>query len=309
MSETLQSEPHQLDEVMLAMDVVDTLRHEAGMLEHDLSAPDREQKLIDRLREIYDAQGIAVPDEILREGVKAMDDHRFAYSPQKSGLFSKAYITRAKWGKPLMVFVGMIAMAWGVNYAAFEMPKKAHAQKQEKALTIDLPKSLEEARADGLALAATPQIKTKIALLYEDGITAAKAGDFTQASAVNDALTSMNAELRQTYNLRIVSRPDEYSGVFRINDASSGARNYYLIVEGIDASGKRVKVNIISEEDQKTKRTNIWGVRVPEAVFKSVAADKRDDQILQNAQIGVKKRGYLNPEYTVDTSDGLILEW
>ena len=309
MNELATSEPHKLDEVMLAMDVVDTLRHEAGMLERDLSAPDREEKLIKRLRKIYDAQGIEVPDEILREGVKAMDDHRFAYSPQKPGFVSKAYISRGKWGKPLVVFLGMIGMAWAVNYAAFELPKTAQAKKQEQALTVNLPKSLAKGRDTGLSIAATAELKTQVRALYNDGIGAAKAGDYARAKELDGALLAFNRDLGQSYAIRIVSRAGENSGVFRVHDNSVSVRNYYLIVEAIGASGKRLTVNINSEEDQKTARTKIWGVRVPKPVFNGVAADKRDDQIIQNAVIGTKKRGYIAPDYTVDTSGGLILEW
>jgi len=109
--------------------------------------------------------------------------------------------------------------------------------------------------------------------------------------------------------VRIVSRPGEKSGLFRVNDEAAGARNYYLIVEAISASGKALPVNISSEEDQKTARVDIWGVRVPNSVYLAVAADKRDDQIIQSAIIGSKKRGALVPTYSVDTLGGLILEW
>ena len=63
-------ESQSLDDVMLAMDVVDTLRHNERMIASDLSADDREAALIERLRRIYKSQGIEVPDHILRDGVK-----------------------------------------------------------------------------------------------------------------------------------------------------------------------------------------------------------------------------------------------
>ncbi len=302
-------EPHKLDDVMLAMDVVDTLRHEEQMLAHDLSAPDREQQLIERLREIYKAQGIEVPDAILRDGVRALDNHRFAYEPRKGGFISKAYIHRGKWGKPLLVFLGMIGMAWGINYAAFEAPKKSEAKRIERALSVDIPKSLETAKNDALSIAANSDIKARINTLYADGMAAVKAKNAKEAARIETALTALSADLNQSYTIRIVSRPGENSGVFRVNDKAPGTQNYYLIVEALDASGKRLSVNITSEEDQKTNRTKIWGVRVSEAVFDRVAADKRDDQIIQKSVIGAKKRGHLNPAYTVKTAGGLILEW
>ena len=294
---------------MLAMDVVDTLRHEQTMLAHDLSAPDREAQLIKRLREIYDAQGIDVPDEILRDGVRAMDDHRFAYAPYKGGFISRAYISRGKWGKPLLVVLGMIGMAWGINYAAFDMPKKAAANKVERLLSRDLPKAMQAAYKDGLASARTSAAKDKIEALYGDGMAAIKAGDAQEAQRLETQLTQTAADLSQSYQVRIVSRPGEKSGLFRVNDEAAGARNYYLIVEAINASGKAIPVTISSEEDQKTARVNIWGVRVPNSVYLAVAADKRDDQIIQSAIIGSKKRGALVPTYSVDTLGGLILEW
>ena len=65
MSKTLSTQVNpadfdKLDDVMLAMDVVDTLRHEHIMLERDLSQEDRRETLITRLRDIYKAQGLSL---------------------------------------------------------------------------------------------------------------------------------------------------------------------------------------------------------------------------------------------------------
>lgn len=305
----MQTEPHKLDDVMLAMDVVDTLRHDADMLAHDLSAPDREQKLITRLREIYDAQGIEVPDEILREGVKALDDHRFAYSAPRPSFLANAYIKRGRWGKPLLVVLGIIGMTWAVNYAAFEAPKNAQAKKIERALKVGLPKSLLEAKTKALGLAKTSEIKSTVEALYIVGMSEAKSGNYNGALEARNGLDGLNGRLQQSYTLRIVSRPRELSGVIRGADENPDISNFYLIVEGIGASGKPLSVLITSEENQKPSLVKKWGVRVPKAVFDKVAADKRDDQIIQNAVIGQKKIGYLAPEYDIQTSGGLIVEW
>ncbi len=316
-----------LDDVMLAMDVVDTLRNDAILLERDLSAPEREQQLIVRLREIYKNQGIEVPDNILREGVRALDDHRFAYEPQEGGFISKAYINRGKWGKPLLVGLGMIGIAIGLEYALVEVPKQralvqaeqqaevkrktdaAEAKRLEHALQVTLPKSLAAARKRGLAIAKTSALKAKVDALYNDGIAAVNGGDAAGAKQAVGDIKTLNADMNNQYQLRIVSRPGENSGVFRVHDGNTNVRNYYLIVEGIGANGKPQMVTIESEEDRVTKRTNIWGVRVPKDVFYRVAADKKDDQIIQNAIIGNKKRGFLKPDYNIKTLGGLIVEW
>lgn len=299
--ETSKHDRRKLDDVMLAMDVVDTLRHDAILLEQDLSAPEREQQLIDRLRVIYKNQGIEVLDHILREGVQALDDHHFAYTPQQGGVISKAYINRGKWGKPLLVALGMIGLAVGLEYAVVEMPKHREVKRIERILGNDAMETRKIAKSNA--------VKAKITALSEDGVNALATGDVKAAKRISHDLTTMGEELRQSFTLRIVSRPGENSGVFRLHDGNANVRNYYLIVEGIGTNGKTKMVTIVSEEDRKTKRTNIWGVRVSEEVFYRVAADKKDDQIIQNAVIGTKKPGYLKPDYSIKTSGGLIVEW
>ena len=301
-----------LDEVMLAMDVVDTLRHDQAMLERDLNSEDREADLIARLREIYHAQGIEVPDHILKEGVAALEDERFVYHPPQPGFgtsLAKIYIHRGRWGKPLLALTALCAFVWTAYFALFEMPRQSQQKKTQIYLTQTLPDELQAARDDALAVAKTEPVKARINALYEDGLAAARAEDSVQAKAISGQISELATDLRAAYAIRIVSRGDEYSGVFRIPDSNESARNYYLIVEAVSPEGKVLPVTIISEEDQRTARTKIWGVRVPKSVFDSVSDDKRDDQIIQNAIIGAKARGDLDPKYSVQTSGGYILEW
>ena len=75
------SKPQTLDDVMIAMDVVDTLRHREDLVRRELNEEGRESELIARLRQIYRDQGIEVPDHVLAEGVKALKESRFVYTP------------------------------------------------------------------------------------------------------------------------------------------------------------------------------------------------------------------------------------
>jgi len=75
-----------LDDVLLAMDVVDTLRHREQLVLSELDAGAREAALLERLKDIYAAQGIDVPERILKEGVKALEEKRFLYEPPKPSL-------------------------------------------------------------------------------------------------------------------------------------------------------------------------------------------------------------------------------
>ena len=305
------SKPQSLDDVMLAMDIVDTLRHRELILEKELGGAERKDALVRRLKEIYSAQGIDVPDRTLEDGVKALEEQRFVYAPPKDGFavrLAKFYIARDRWMKPVAFVVGLALFAAAAYEFGFDNPREARAEKVRVELTVDLPRELAAARDAALALARNDDARARLDASYRDGMAAAKAGDAPEARAAIGELVFLSGVLEQELTVRVVSRPGEYSGVFRIPDDTPGARNYYLIVEAVDAKGRAHALEISSEEDQKTARAEKWGVRVPENVFNAIAADKADDQIIQHAGIGAKPKGALTPAYEID-ADGAILEW
>lgn len=311
---TLTTSDETLDDIMLAMDVVDTLRHEHIMVEKDLALEDRRENLIARLHDIYKAQGIDVPDAVLMDGVMALEEHRFSYTPPKSGVSTKLarlYIRRKVWLPLIYTFAFIIGSAWVVNFVGFVQPAQKEAARVEQLLTATLPEKLSTARNRALAIAATDPLKSRAEAIYRKGQSALNSKDADAANLAALELTSFATELEKDYTVRIVSRPNQYSGVFRVNDdaGAEGVRNYYLIIEAIDPTGKNIQVVITSEEDRKTREVSYWGVRVTEEVFNAVAADKQDDRIIQNDEIGQKTAGYLHPVFTVETAGGYILDW
>ncbi|MGB5744091.1 MAG: DUF6384 family protein, partial [Sedimenticolaceae bacterium] len=56
-----------LDDVMLAMDVVDTLRRRDRLVARELDEAGREADLKQRLKGIYAQQGIDVPDHVVEQ--------------------------------------------------------------------------------------------------------------------------------------------------------------------------------------------------------------------------------------------------
>ena len=107
-----------LDEVMLAMDVVDTLRHRELLVARELAAEDRDRELIQRLQEIYAAQGIEVPERVLELGVQARRENRFVYEPPKPSLsltLARLYIARGRGAK----WAGLTVLAFAVLAAGY----------------------------------------------------------------------------------------------------------------------------------------------------------------------------------------------
>ncbi len=140
-----------------------------------------------------------------------------------------------------------------------ERPAALRAERAEIELTQTLPKALDAAYAGVLAEAKTPAAAPKAEQLLADGKDALARGDAAGATAALTGLEQLTADLRQSYQLMIVSRPGERSGVFRIPDRNTGARNYYLIVEAIGPDGRPIEMPITSEEDGAAKTVTQMG--------------------------------------------------
>lgn len=303
---------HSLDDVMLAMDVVDTLRHRELILAKELGVEERKGALVARLREIYAAQGIEVPDAILEDGVKALEEKRFVYDPPKDSFqirLARTYINRGRWAPPVLFIAATAAFLTAAYEFGFERPREAAAERMRAELRVNLPKAIEKEYAEAIALAADEAARARIEAEKRRGLAAVSAGDAASARAAAEVLDLLEGDLAADLTIRIVSGPNSTSGVARDNVERPGAENFYLIVEAVDAAGRPRALEIASQEDRRTARVASWGVQVPEGEFFKVAADKQDDLIVQDDVVGRKPTGTLNPRYDVPTAGGAILEW
>lgn len=301
-----------LDDVLMAMDVVDTLRHREQIFRREMDSEGREAELVARLKEIYAAQGMDVPERVIREGVAAMADRRFSHEPARPGLRRRLaiiYVTRARWWKRVAAGLsGLIAFAaiWQFGVVA---PREARQENLRVELQEALPAELTQAANAAREVTTGEAGRARIIAIEQEGRTALEAEERGAAWAAIAELGQLRRDLTAVYDVRVVSRPGERSGVFRIPDDAPLARNYYLIVEAIDGRGKAIDVPVISEETQSVHRVSRWGQRVSRDAYDRIAADKADDQIIQAAVIGRKPAGRLYPEFNVATPGGAIVEW
>ena len=289
-----------LDEVMLAMDVVDTLRHRQKMVDKELDSDSRDQELRKRLRKIYAAQGIDVPDHIIEEGVAALKEDRFTYKPTADSFAKKLaeiYVNRKVWGKWLFGLLAALMIAWGVYQYTVVAPRAA------------LPGEIEAANRISTQIVKSDYARKLAEQKYANAKTALRNGDYKAARKQLESLSTLHARVEQEYTLKVVSERGVKSGVWRIPDINTRARNYYIIVEAVDASGRHVKVPITNEETGKIKDVSMWGLRVDRRMFDQMKADKLDDGVIQHSRIGTKRRGYLKPDYNIPTSGATITRW
>jgi hypothetical protein len=304
--------PKTLDELMLAMDVVDTLRHQDTLVARELDETRREAELLERLRGIYQSQGIEVPERVLREGVQALKEARFVYSPPAPGLsrtIATAWVNRGRYGKGVLAALALIVVGWGGWQFGVVMPRERAAEQTRIELTQTLPQALTRAHGEVVAEARVDLARERADQALTDGRSSLSRNDVAGARQAVVRLETLRDDLRREYTLRIVSRPNEQTGVWRVPDRNRRARNYYVIVEPIAPDGRVLTLTVTSEEDSKTSQVSRFGVRVPDATFEAVRRDKEQDGIVQRNRLGQKRRGYLDVDYEMPALGGMITQW
>ena len=297
-------EPRKLDDVMLAMDVVDTLRHRTRIVDMELNESAREEQLVARLKEIYGAQGIEVPERILKDGVKALAEQRFVYKPPAdtfSVRLAKMYVSRKRWLPQTLGAIGVLAaIAVGFQLLVFG-PMESEWR--------GMPTEISRVLAEGQALAIDPQVDAQLGGIAAEGQRAVANGDRGAAKTQLTLLKDMTETLALQYDIRIVSRQGEDTGLFRQSEDNPGAINYYLVVEAVAPGGRVLSVPVDSIETDKIERVTIWGQRVSEATFDRVQAEKRSTGLVTNDILGSKLRGELAPRFDDPVPGGAITKW
>jgi hypothetical protein len=304
--------PQTLDEVMLAMDVVDTLRHQDQLVSRELDETRREAELVERLRKIYGEQGIEVTDEVIRQGVAALREARFVYKPPKPGLgvtLAKLWISRARYGKAVMAGVAALGILGGGWYFGVERPRQQEAMRIERDIRETIPRGLAQGHREVLAEARVEVARTRANQILADGNAALARRNVDGGRKAIADLEALRADLVREYWLRVVSRPGEQTGVWRVPQRNPNARNFYVIVEPVTSDGRVLTLPVLNEETARTTEVNKFGVRVPETLFQSVRRDREDDGIVQRNRLGEKKRGELDVTYIAPMPGGFITAW
>lgn len=301
-----------LNDVMLAMDVVDTLRHNQDLVARELAGEARERQLIEKLRELYHQQGIEVSDAILKEGVAALGESRFVYTPPKPGLgvtLARMYVARKRWLPAAFALFLMLAIGLG-GYFLVWAPYQANQREQQRIELVEkLPAEMDTLYQTIFEETKVTQAADDAADIRDRGKRAAAEGNRVAAQQAITDLTSIRDTLRLEYQLRVVSRDGEKSGFWTFPEINTEATNYYVVVEAIDTHGTALSLPILNEENNQTETVAKWGIRVPESVYRAVEADKKDDGIIQRNIVGVKEFGYLETNYLIQVLGGAVTRW
>jgi hypothetical protein len=300
-----------LDEVMLAMDVVDTLRHREGLVERELNEGMREEQLVARLRELYKSQGIEVPDRIIEEGVKGLKESRFIYTPPRPSLgrtLALVWVRRTQYVKRMATALAIAAVLFGAYQYGVVRPARQAAEATRVELSETLPRDLDALHQAIVAEAQVPDARELADALRAQGQAAIQRGNAAEARQVVGNLDTLASQLRQEYRLLIAGRPEDETGFFREHPSFQG-RAYFAVVNAVDPRGLPVRLPIRNDETNETESVSRFGVRVPIATFNAIRNDKSANGIVQNAELAEKRRGYLEPEFKMAVLPGRVTRW
>ncbi len=300
-----------LDDLMMAMDVVDTLRHEEGQVARELKTDERDAAMIERLRQVYASQGIDVPDHILKAGVEDLKRDRFVYSPPSAGFqrtLAMIYISRSTWSKWLAAVVAVVIVCIAAWYFIVKLPAQ-RAEADLLARLQALPATYTELVGRIDSLTENTEIEADAARLATDGNLALSDGNNEAAFKAEADLRDLAGRLQEVFEVRIISREGVPTGVSRIPESNPDTENYYIVVEAVDADGKILERRIVSEESSKAELVDKWGQRVSETIYNAVRRDKMEDGIVQKGVLGQKRRGELDIKWRSGVQDGAITKW
>lgn len=377
------------NDLIVASDIVDTIRNDERLIDHELGSEDRKKALKARLKDMYKAQGMEVSDAVIEEAVQRKDAERFIFKPMKAG-FSRflwtSYVRRNKYALTLSVAVGVVVLGVvGYNAAQYqfvEKPALEAARRLELQLAEVLPNRLKAVSEEALASAARLQdevskseiaaqqtivnsaIRARDTFAAENGIKAidelgrtlketearrtrlASAKQIIDAEAAKVAGLSVDANAREalnlklhgiglaaesadasslkaairsysttlnyvqsTYDIRIVDREGERSGVWRYWEPT-GEKYYYVVVEAVDRTGRVQSVDVKNVENGRTYNASTWAIRVPQRTYEKVGADKQADGVVDNTKAGVKPAGSIDIRWDLPTiNDQRITSW
>ena len=295
------SEAAPLSDIMLAMDVAETVRRDPGLAED-----------LPRLIGIYARQGLPLSDAVAADGVAAWRASRFAYVPAQAGpavALARLYVWRRHWLPAAVAVLLMFAIGFGGYFLVYRPYRDSQVEQARVELTQTLPAAMD-------ALWETIHEETKVQQAEIDatdarnrGKDAVAKGDRDAAQDAVDELTAIRDTLRLDYQLMIVDAPDTKWGFWTFPADNSAETNYYIVVHAVDADSKAIEMPVRDEQTGKSSIVSQWALRVPEEVYRAVEADKADDGQIEHMLVGIKDFGFLEPDYTTQVLGGALTRW
>jgi len=337
-----QNNPQQisLDEMLRVMDVATELRKQRETVEKEFAVDETKQMLRERLLAATSITGERISEVEVDTAITQYFDTLYTYREPPAS-FNKTlahlYVGRGQLSVTLVLVLALSGVGWYMLHTAagnFSRTVRSSRQAVQQATSpADLSKRLQDnaqARAAELeqsvrdmtehikAVGRDAGIPQEIERLLGELDVAKQQNDEKSLTELRQRTTTLLNQLNESYEVHIVSGPNEKSGIDRYFEDAQGKRvsGYYVIVEARDAGGNPLSRRIRNAETQQIEQVTRWAERVPQEVYDRIKADKKSDGVLNETLFAVKQRGYQGEEIKLVGSDnqplsrlGQITKW
>lgn len=160
----------------------------------------------------------------------------------------------------------------------------------------------QQSLATATKLAAEDGARARLDQVAAVAEAAGPAKDLSRLRAAQAELDEVITRLDEQYEVTVVDRPGEPSGIDRYYRGKLSG--YYLIVEARTADGRTLRRRIVNHETKSRDEVTKWGEEVDEAVWNRLVADKRNDGVVDDALFARKSRGTLAEQIVMHGADG-----
>ena len=278
---------------------------DAARVIHERQAALREHESFDRdaaIRDIqvmYEELGDLVERDVIEKALDEYLSQRYAFrsparGPQRT--LALLYVRRGRIARRVLLpAAGVAALVW-VGFAGVEMAERraearaAAAQIERAARLGDLQADVERLHGAVLSAASEDLALERAAELGRIAEAQVAARDVDGLGETVGLYDDLYRAVTSEYRLVITG------GVWRQDNRDPRIRNNYLVVEARDPEGRTLTLPIRNEETGATERVAMWGERVPREVYDRVASDRQDNGIIDDADFGFKRRGFITAE-------------
>lgn len=290
----LPGEDLSLNEMLRVMDVAREMRRNRNVAEEMFRRDEVRTELRGKLMRSAQIAG----DRVTEAEIDAAIDHYLqnlhTYSDPPPS-FKRKLAHAWVWRKRIAAGAAAVAITIGGVWYLFLSPiaplsPTVRAERAVAAEQATAQRLVEQIRV----LAVDPAIVNQaVALQRQIDASGTTASEVTGAIAARNELATMVDKLSQAFEVHIVSRDGAQSAIERGKDDLGSV--FYVIVEARDAAGKVLPQSIRNAETGRVETVTSWAEQVPEAVYRRLEIDKRQDGMLSETLFATKSRGTLEP--------------
>lgn len=304
--------PQSLPELLRIMDVATALRREREKAAAHLDFDEVKATLQQRLRATADEMGDPVTDAEIDAAIARYFAQLYQFReppPSLQRTLAHLYVRRGKIAAGALVVLVLWLLVWWLFFAAAgpwsPAARRARVAERQATLEADAQRRLDvvwkrftDLLGTVLALAREDGARTEAQALRAEAEAARATGSAAAVEAVRSRLETLHGALAEAYEVRVVSRPNERSGVDAYYEDDAGRRlsGYYLVVEAVTPDGKVLTRRVRDSETDQVVQVRKWGEQVPQSVYDRIAADKRGDGVVDENLFARKLRGHLDEE-------------